>query len=76
MYSLLMQGVMREWENSLYQHEEGMFTPEEFEPRIAIWEVAMATQGARDVWALRRQTFAPSFRAEIDRIVAEVEQAQ
>ena len=32
--------------------------------------------GFRDEWALNRETFAPSFRAEIDRIVAEIEQAQ
>ena len=39
---------------------------------MAIWEVALNDLGVRDIWMARRETFAPSFRAEIDRIVAEV----
>ena len=75
MYSLLVQGIYREWENSLYQYERGLFTGEEFEPRVAIWEGFLALQGARDIWAARRHTFAPSFRDEIDRLVAQIERS-
>ena len=72
MYSLLVNGMLREWENSLYQYERGLFTPEEFEPRMERWRLSMAFPGFREVWAGTRETFAPGFRAEIDRIVAEV----
>ena len=72
MYSLLVNGMLREWENSLYQYERGLFTPEEFEPRMERWRLNMAFPGFRGVWAGTRETFAPGFRAEIDRIVAEV----
>ena len=67
-----MDGMFREWENSHSQYERGLFTPEEFEPRIERWRLNMAFPGFQEVWEATRMTFAPSFRAEIDRIVAEV----
>jgi len=76
MFGFSIHGIMREWENSQYQFERGLFTPEEFEPRMERWRLNMAQPGYRDAWEGNRLTFAPSFRAEIDRIVAEVEQAQ
>ncbi len=72
MFRLYTNGMFREWENSHSQYERGLFTPEEFEPRIETWRLNMGSPGYREVWAGRRETFAPSFRAEIDRIVAEV----
>jgi hypothetical protein len=74
-------GQFREWENSYYQYERGLFTPEEFEARYARWRGLLArsdSEGAlyRGFWGAARSEFAPSFRAEIDRIVAEVEQAE
>ena len=72
MYSLLVGGLMREWENSHYQYERGLFTSEEFEARTARWRVNMLNPGYQDYWDRSREVFAPSFRAEIDRIVAEV----
>ncbi len=36
------------------------------------WRVNMGSLGYREGWTGTRETFAPSFRAEIDRIVAEV----
>ena len=64
--------VLREWENSRYQYERGLFTPEEFEARLVRWQVTMTQPGFREVWEGSREFYAPSFRAEIDRIVAEV----
>ena len=48
------------------------FTEEEFLARTQFWPDRMRTRGYRSYWDALRQTFAPSFRAEIDRIVAEV----
>ena len=71
-----LDGVFREWENSHYQYERGLFTEQEFEARVGRWRQSLASPGFEQYWADQREVFAPSFRAEIDRIVAEVEQAQ
>jgi hypothetical protein len=68
-YIILVAGDMREWENSYYQYEQGLFTTEEFEARSGRWRIEMRARGYRDVWAGNRELFAPGFRAEIDRIV-------
>jgi len=76
MFTLLVHGIFREWENSFYQYERGLFTPEEFQGRVERWRLSLDERGYRQYWASQRNVFSPSFRAEIDRIVAEVEQAQ
>ena len=72
MYRGLSGAVIREFENSHYQYELGLFTSEEYEARVTRRRRVMSNQGQREVWASNRETFAPSFRAEIDRMVAEV----
>jgi hypothetical protein len=76
MFGFFTHGLFREYENSLYQYERGLFTADEFEARVERWRQSMANPGYRNYWARQREIFSPSFRAEIDRIVAEVEQAQ
>ncbi len=71
MYTFPVLGILREYENSQYQYEQGLFTSAEFEARLASWRRGMQNQGWRQVWAGSREQYAPSFRAEIDRIVAE-----
>ena len=73
MYRMLVAGILREFENSHYQYEQGLFDPDDFEARVVRWRKQMRTRGWRDVWEDERDTFSPRFRAEIDRIVAEVE---
>lgn len=73
MFSFLVQGMFREFENSYYQYQQGLFTAEEFEPRKAVWRIFMAGQGPRDHWQARRETYSPSFRAEIDQLIASAE---
>jgi hypothetical protein len=76
-FQFLLHGIIREWENSHYQYERGLFTSDEFQARAARWERNMKNSvGYRDVWGSVGETFSPSFRAEIDRIVAEVERAR
>ena len=59
MYRLLTNGIFREWENSHYQYERGLFTTEEFEPRIERWRLNMAFPGNREVWTRVRDTISP-----------------
>ena len=73
MYTFLVHGMLREHENSHYQFQRGLFNTEDFEARTARFQTNFTRfQGWRDVWAANRDYFAPSFRAEIDRIVSEV----
>jgi hypothetical protein len=74
MYRMLVAGILREFENSHYQYEQGLFDSGEFRARVVRWERMMRFQGWRDAWEDERETFAPAFRAEIDRIVAEADQ--
>jgi hypothetical protein len=77
MFRFLAPGNLREWENSYYKYEQGLFADAECQARATTWESVMQINaGYRELWATNREQVAPSFRAEIDRIVAEVEQAQ
>ena len=69
----------REWENSHYQFSAGLFTAPEFEARRESWRTLLtgaSSSGYIQTWRRFRLTFAPSFRAELDRIVDEVERAR
>lgn len=75
MYSYFMAGVWREWENSYYQFQQGLFDPAEFEPRIVRWQSQMQSRASRTLWASNRDWYAPGFRARVDAIVADIERA-
>jgi hypothetical protein len=76
-YARFIAAQLREWENSYYQGERGLFTAEEFEARKPVWRGQLARDGIgdlfRDRWDNVRGGFAPDFRAEVDAIVAEIE---
>jgi len=73
MYSYFLAGVWREWENSYYQFERGLFDVEEFEPRMARWQSQMETRSARVYWNATRLWYAPGFRAVVDSYVQAIE---
>lgn len=73
MYAYFLAGVLREWENSHYQFEQGLFDRDEFEPRMQRWRETMLLMTNRQSWKLTRMNYSPSFRAEVDKIVAEIE---
>ena len=75
-YSMAVGAQFREWENSFYQYERGLFSGEEFEGRRGRWRSNLRMSGYRRIWANIREGYAPSFRDEIDRMVAEVERGQ
>ena len=69
MFGLAIHGIMREWENSLYQFNRGLFSQAEFDARRQRWRINMQLPGYRGAWQEMRGTFAPDFRAEIDAMV-------
>lgn len=73
MYVYALQGIFREYENSYYQYQEGLFSDEEFEVRLDRWRVGLANKGWQELWTQSRLGFSHDFRAEIDRILTELE---
>lgn len=69
-FLFLATGVFREWENSVYQAQLGLYDEAEFAPRRARWERAMANPGFRYIWSISRQTYSPQLRAELEGIGA------
>ncbi|MGB4246646.1 MAG: hypothetical protein WBJ75_02910 [Pseudohongiellaceae bacterium] len=70
MHAYFLAGVWREWENSHYQFQQGLFDRDEFEPRMERWRSTMRVKAVRDSWVATRMNYSPSFRAEVDAIVA------
>lgn len=73
MYGYFMAGVWREWENSYYQFQRGLFELEEFEPRMERWRAQMQSASARGLWQSNRLWYAPAFREQVDIIVRSIE---
>jgi hypothetical protein len=69
MHAYFLAGVWREWENSYYQYQQGLFDRNEFEPRLTRWRATMRNQTVRASWAATRQNYSPAFRAQVDAIV-------
>lgn len=69
-YAYFLAGVWREWENSYYQFQQGLFDRDEFEPRMNRWHDMMRIQLVRDSWVATRMNYAPSFRHEVDLLVS------
>jgi hypothetical protein len=72
-FDQLVTGVFREWENSLYQYEQGLFDQPEFDARKRAWSVFLVVPGVRGYWKKRRTNFSPRFIVVIDEIVSEAE---
>lgn len=73
MYAYFLAGVWREWENSYYQFQQGLFETQEFEPRMQRWRAEMQSPDARSQWAASRLWYAPDFRVVVDAIVQIIE---
>ena len=69
MIGYFLAGVWREWENSYYQYQSGLFDSSEFEPRMGRWRSQMANAATKLQWCAQREWFAPDFRVEVDGIV-------
>jgi hypothetical protein len=75
-FLFLNQGIFREWENSFYQYQQGLFEPEEFEPRRDRWRRVMTNQPVRDYWQMSRDEYSPGFRKELDEIFSQTTAAE
>ena len=73
MYTYFLAGVWREWENSYYQFQRGLFDAEEFEPRMKRWKSQMGEPAAHAFWSTTRTWYAPGFREVVDEFVREIE---
>lgn len=69
-HGYFLAGVWREWENSYYQFQQGLFDRDEFEPRMNRWHEMMRNPNTRQVWRATRMNYSPAFRQEVDIIVA------
>ena len=76
MYGYFMAGVWREWENSYYQYQQGLFEQDEFAPRMERWRTQMQSVSARMLWRGNRLWYAPAFRAVVDGIVQTIDAEQ
>jgi hypothetical protein len=72
-FEFFAQGVVREWENSYYQYEQGLFEAEEFEPRINRWREIISLEQMRAYWTRSSNQFSPRFRAAIDEILRQID---
>ena len=69
-HAYFLAGVWREWENSFYQFQQGLFDRDEFEPRMNRWHEMMRNTHIRNAWRATRMNYSPAFRQEVDLIVA------
>ena len=67
-FNMLMTSNLRMWENEWYQYELGLFTAEEFEPRLVRWERSMADCGYQRNWGTGR-AYSPGFREVINELI-------
>ena len=74
-YHWMIAGNLRLWENEWYQYQQGLFEPEEFEPRVYIWKrMINDAPGIRKVWEMQKGAYSPGFKALIDSLINEPEQ--
>ena len=74
-YAWMIAGNLRLWENEWYQYQQGLFEPEEFEPRIYIWKQMIDhAPGIKKMWETQRGAYSPEFKALIDSLIDEPEQ--
>ena len=74
-YRNFVGAQLREWENSFYQYERGLFTQADYEARRETWRNRLLevpdSSFYRSIWEGGRTHFSPSFGEEIDGILAE-----
>ncbi|HAJ76756.1 MAG TPA: hypothetical protein DCM64_09910 [Gammaproteobacteria bacterium] len=68
-FIFLYHGIWREWENSLYQYRNGLFTESEFRPRQNRWRMNMSNPGTRELWSTMSSTFSLDFQQEMEVIL-------
>ena len=67
----LYRSQLRMWENEWYQYQQGLFEDEEFVPRMNLWRTSLDSEAYIIFWNTIKDTHSPSFREQIDQIIAE-----
>ena len=75
-FAFLLAGIWREWANSLYQYESGLYDSSEFEPRIVRWKLNMRPEAVRTLWKQTRGMYSPALRERLDDFVQSIEQEE
>ena len=70
-FLFMVNSNFRLWENEWYQYQNGLFEQSEFEPRLTFWSTLLSLPAYRAIWELTKNTFAPNFRQQIDRMIRE-----
>jgi hypothetical protein len=70
-FRLLTRAITANFEDSFYQHEDGLLADAAFETAARNQKVGMAAPGRRAMWGLERPQYEPGFRAYIDAWIAE-----
>ena len=68
-----VETIFREHENALYQFEQGLFSAEDFSGRVENMRDLIRVSAIRRHWNARRDHYSPSLRAEIGRLLEEME---
>lgn len=70
-YEWMIAGNFRLWENEWYQYQQGLFEPDEFQPRINIWSAMLnGTPGMRRIWEEYQSAgYSPEFKELIDSLI-------
>ena len=69
-YNQLVQSSFRMWENEWYQYQMGLYSEEEFLPRLARIESTMSMCSFRKVWK-DGALYSPSFRNLVNGMIEE-----
>ena len=67
-FNMLIQANLRMWENEWYQYQAGLFSEDEFEPRLIRWERSMGSCSYQRPWD-NGIMFSPSFRNVINSLI-------
>lgn len=59
--------TLRHWENTFYQHRNGLFDNIEYQADTQVWAMAMKEPAYQSHWKKMRNTYSPDFRGMIDR---------
>ncbi|MBL4572696.1 MAG: hypothetical protein JKY86_06445 [Gammaproteobacteria bacterium] len=73
-YVMIVASSLAMMSNEWYQYQQGMYRPEEFEPRQFRWKRDLRSPGFRRIWSGTQQNqYAQSFRDEVNRIIEELD---
>ena len=68
-FRVLTASMIRIWENEWYQYQQGLFSNEDFEPRMEVWKVFIQNPNTLSIWESTRSQYSASFGSQLDKLV-------